>query len=152
MHHCAGDQCVRESIAQASMWAGGGLHVRALSSCTPGCSSWKTLGHFAQHHMAGGEGDGVGLCNRDGAARFCSWPNLGNSNPCSCPRVSSRISSGHPVPAANPALVVHKALGPMCRKFARFHKMPEICFSPWSSLAAKSLGEERHSSFAITRE
>lgn len=81
MHQCARDQCVRESIAQASMWAGGVLCVRTLGSCTPGCSSWKTLGHFTQHHMAGGEGDGVGLCNRDGAARFCSWPQFRELKP-----------------------------------------------------------------------
>lgn len=101
---------------------------------------WGTLHSTtwqAGRGMVWGYATGMGL---PGSA---AGPNLGNSNPCSCPRVSSRISSGHPVPAANPALVVHKALGPMCRKFARFHKMPEICFSPWSSLAAKSLGEER---------
>ena len=81
LHQRAGDRCVRESVARAFVWAGGGLYARVLGNCTPGCSSRKALGHFAWHHTAGREGDSAGPCNRDGAARLCSWPQFRELKP-----------------------------------------------------------------------
>lgn len=62
--------------------------AHAFGSRTLGCFCWEALGHVAGHPTAGGEGDGAGLWDRDGAARLCSWPRFRELNPMSlssCP-------------------------------------------------------------------
>lgn len=49
-------------------------------------------------------------------------PNLGSSSPRSCTCVPSRIGSGHPVPAANPVLVVQQ---PPCPTWHKVCKVSE---------------------------
>lgn len=114
-HPCGqGVACVSLRSAAAPRGAPPGKPWGTLHSTT-----WQ-----AGRGMVWGYATGMGL---QGSA---AGPNLGNSNPCSCPRVSSRISSRHPVPAANPAPVVHKSQGPMCCKVCKISENASNMFFP----------------------
>lgn len=142
---CTGVQatCVSERALHGHLRGQGVVCVPVRSAAAPlGAPPGKPWGTVHGTIWQVGRGTVQGPGTGTGLPGSAAGPNLGSSNPRSCPRVSGGISSGHPAPAANPALAVHQPRGPTCRKVCKISENALNECSPTVPLQLPNLWEK----------